>query len=95
VIGLTAGAVMGIAQLRTFRDPPDRLGYIAGSALGLAAGLILGLAIAEAAGLLREPWTPGLGALQHVLVSAIAGATWGWGTGRRLFRTGTVPTTAV
>ncbi len=92
VIGLVAGAAMGIAQLRAFRERPEPLGYIAGSALGLAAGLILGLAIADATGLLRQPWTPGVGALQHVLVSAIAGALWGWATGRRVFRR-TLPTT--
>jgi hypothetical protein len=93
VIGLAAGVVMGIAQLRAFRGPPDSLLYITGSALGLAAGLILGLAIAQALGLMGQAWTPALGALQHVLVCTIAGGVWGWSTGRRLFRGATVTTT--
>ena len=86
VIGLVAGAVMGVAQLRAFDDRPEPFGYIAGSALGLAAGLVLGLAVADAVGLMRQSWTPTVGALQHVLVCAIAGAAWGWSTGRRIHR---------
>jgi len=84
-IGLAAGVVMGIAQLRAFGDPPEAVGYVAGSALGLGAGLALGLGIAGATGLLQQPWTPGVGAAQHAVVTVIAGAIWGWATGRRLF----------
>lgn len=82
-IGLLAGAVMGLLQLGTFRDRPDPLMYVVGSALGLGAGLSVGLPAANA--LLGLAPTPAGYAVQHALVSALAGATWALATGRALF----------
>lgn len=92
-IGLAAGAVLGFAQLRSFRDPPDTIVYVAGSALGLAAGLTVGLAAAGATGLMAQAWTPSVGAQQHTLVSAIAGAFWAFATGRALLGVRLLPAT--
>lgn len=82
-IGLFAGAVMGVLQVGTFRQRPDPLMYVVGSALGLGAGLSLGLPGASA--LLGLAPTPAGYEVLHALVSAIAGAAWALATSRALF----------
>lgn len=84
LIGAAGGAVLGLAQERTFRPRPGALSFVIGSALAMAAGIVLGLALIDLLGLRSQPWTPSLGAMQHGIVSALTGVLWGWSTGRRL-----------
>lgn len=84
-IGIAGGTVLGIAVHRSLRQPPSRYAFLVSSALGFTAGLLAGIALADALGLMRQPWTPSLGMQQKTIASGLAGLFWTVGTGRHVF----------
>lgn len=87
-IGVVGGAVMGAAQFAVLGSRSRRAAtrWVLASAVGLAAGIAFGLVAAEATGVMRQTWTPAVGAQQHALVSGITGLVWGAVTGAALVR---------